>query len=549
MQSPSPIKCATALSLMLHAALLVSFGVSHFLQPADIDSVPTMQFTLDVEDGRDLDKDNAPRTTRLIQLGPTNTRPAVSIADNRPSEVDPDNDTGKSEPPPPESSDASGTSDSTPQETLVADAAETELSEILTTTGESDFSAPASASTEQPVSATDTIAPNQQRAMTRKVLRWAQGMRETKDSPSQLTWRQDGRAYSAVLKRRPAVTNTDIESAIVEIVTLEGGKELRTRLHLKRLAFSHYTQLVDRWDTTVQLHDDEVNGRFHSNSEITLGYDRAVAPRFLGKVTTAAGSFALANWSGVRPRAEIFPAGFEIRAGRISLPQRFLRVDSHPELANAQYHTFERDTRITFYADGTYGWQPLANGAHEERASLGRVPMLMVASRGAELRVSGTVNGNVLVYSPERIWIDGNVTYAHDAHHMQDAPDTPEAPGARSSQDSTNQQDYLGLASDQFIDIARPEVTGPGDLEIDAAIYARRHFTVTDETTPGHGATLNIFGSLTAGALSATEPRYATRLEFDPRFEHTRPPGFPMTDRYEVDEWDAHWHAPDDSPN
>jgi hypothetical protein len=159
--------------------------------------------------------------------------------------------------------------------------------------------------------------------------------------------------------------------------------------------------------------------------------------------------------------------------------------------------------------------------------------MLMVARRGVELRVSGTINGNVLVYSPERIRVDGNVVYAHNARLPQD-PNEP--------------QDYLGLASDQFIDIAGPDVTGPGDLEIDAAIYARRRFTVIEETTPGRGATLSIFGSLTAGTLSATEPRYATRLEFDSRFEHTRPPGFPMTNRYEVEQWDTRWHAPDESP-
>jgi hypothetical protein len=373
--------------------------------------------------------------------------------------------------------------------------------------------------------------------MTRKVLRWAQGLRDSNETPSELSWQQDGRAYTAVLKRRPAVTNTDIESAIVEIVTLEDGKELRTRVRLKRLAFSQYTQLVDRWDSSVQLHNDEVVGRFHSNSEITLGYDRAVAPRFLGKVTTAAGGFTIADWSGVRPRAEIFRAGLETRAGRITFPERFLQVDSDPALANAQFHTFDSDTRITFYPDGTYGWQPLEHGAPEERASLGRVPMLMVAGHGAQVRVRGTVNGNVLVYSPERIWVDGNVTYAHDARLAQDA------------QDSQEPQDYLGLASDRFIDIARPDVTGPGDLEIDAAIYARRRFAVTEADMPGNGATLFIFGSLTAGTLSATEPRYATRLEFDSRFEHTRPPGFPMTNHYEVDEWDAHWHAPDDSPN
>ena len=35
--------------------------------------------------------------------------------------------------------------------------------------------------------------------------------------------------------------------------------------------------------------------------------------------------------------------------------------------------------------------------------------------------------------------------------------------------------------------------------------------------------------------------RYATRIEFDPRFERVRPPGFPQTDRYEIETWDGRW--------
>jgi hypothetical protein len=85
-------------------------------------------------------------------------------------------------------------------------------------------------------------------------------------------------------------------------------------------------------------------------------------------------------------------------------------------------------------------------------------------------------------------------------------------------------------------------VTGPGDLEIHAAIYAKRRFIVTNEYVP-EDATLLIYGSLTAGSLSATEPRYATKIEFDPRFERIRPPGFPMTDRYEIDAWNAQWQV------
>jgi hypothetical protein len=56
-------------------------------------------------------------------------------------------------------------------------------------------------------------------------------------------------------------------------------------------------------------------------------------------------------------------------------------------------------------------------------------------------------------------------------------------------------------------------------------------------------ATLYIYGSLTAGSLSETEPRYATHIEFDPRFERLRPPGFPLTNKYEVEAWDGRWQT------
>jgi hypothetical protein len=46
---------------------------------------------------------------------------------------------------------------------------------------------------------------------------------------------------------------------------------------------------------------------------------------------------------------------------------------------------------------------------------------------------------------------------------------------------------------------------------------------------------------LAAGTISATEPRYATKIDYDSRFERQRPPGFPSTNRYEVAAWDGQW--------
>jgi hypothetical protein len=508
-----------------HGALFLIFGAYTFL-PGAVQSIPTLTMVLSPDDGRDTEQQSAPRSPRVIQLGRTTPPVTVLTTDASPVEANPDDDTGRSNPAPPPP--ANGGEGSAAFDTAVANAVQGgRTADLLTTTGESDrvvaIESPIS-EVKVPVAA---IPSAQQEQIRQRILKWAQGLRDAQDPSSELTWEQDGRVYTAELKRRPALGTTDIESATVEVVTNTDGKELRTRMQLKRLAFSHFTQLIDHWDRTVQLHDDEIVGRFHSNSQITLGYDRAVAPVFTGKVTTAASGYVLSAWSVLRPRNEIFRAGFETGVTRISLPQRFVHVSADSDLANAQYHTFDRDTRITFYPDGTYGWQTLDSKSNEERAELGKVPMLMIADRGTQLHVRGTLSGNVLVYAPERIIVEGNLFYAHDPRHTADAPD------------------YHGLASDRFIDVARPDVTGPGDIEIDAAIYARRRFTVTDEETPLN-ATLFIFGSLTAGTLSATEPRYATRVQFDPRFEHTRPPGFPMTNRYELENWDGQWRAAED---
>ena len=56
---------------------------------------------------------------------------------------------------------------------------------------------------------------------------------------------------------------------------------------------------------------------------------------------------------------------------------------------------------------------------------------------------------------------------------------------------------------------------------------------------------LYIYGSLTAGSITATEPRFSTRIEFDRRLETLRPPGFPVTDRFEVAFWDGPWVVDD----
>jgi hypothetical protein len=153
----------------------------------------------------------------------------------------------------------------------------------------------------------------------------------------------------------------------------------------------------------------------------------------------------------------------------------------------------------------------------------------LIAARGATLYVRGVVAGKILVYSPQKVVVEGNLTYAHDP---RDDPDSG---------------DYLGLVCDRDIEVAPAHITGPGDVEIHAALFARRRFVVTD-IDYARSATLRIYGSLTAGSLTASEPRYATSVEYDRRFEQQRPPGFPSTNRFAAADWDGRWtEAPEQS--
>jgi hypothetical protein len=184
------------------------------------------------------------------------------------------------------------------------------------------------------------------------------------------------------------------------------------------------------------------------------------------------------------------------------------------------------DTHLTFHADGRYTWKTRRTKA-QGRYAHDRPEYFIAATPGATLYVKGVVNGRVLVYAPERIVIEGDLRYADDPRV------------------SPRADDYLGLVSDRFVEVARPTITGPGDLHVDAAIFARRGFLIADIDAPTRGGTPSIYGSLTSGTMSASEPRYATKMEFDSP-DRVRPPGFLTANRYELASWDGEWRGSED---
>jgi hypothetical protein len=394
-----------------------------------------------------------------------------------------------------------------------------EAAPVLTTIGESDVDLPA-VTEPQPEGTPEAMPQPEQVMLTRNVKELATKLLDTNTTATSISWQQDGQQYSARVMRQPAADSTGLEQVIAEIVTNKDGKRMKTRLSLKRLAFSHFTQLVNDWDPNILLHDDVIDGRFHSNSEISLSAMNGVKPRFFGKVTTAAQKVTF-NSFNTRRNKDVFQGGFETKTDRVTLPRDMPDVVNGGD-GETTRRSFDQDTRIIFNADGSYVYR-LANGEGTlQRSEPSEQPQYLIADKGAKLYVRGTVRGIFTVYSPSDIEIEDDLVYLKDPRQ------------------TVISRDFLALISGRDIKVAPGAVTGPGDLNVHAALFARRRF-FTEEIDHGKPATMFIYGSLTAGTISATEPRYATKLDFDKRFEYLRPASFPMTRRYEVDSWDQDW--------
>ena len=360
----------------------------------------------------------------------------------------------------------------------------------------------------------------------RKLSSWT-GSFEAERPESTLTWRDGGQEYTAVLKQSSPADAMGMDRLIVELTTERDGERFATELQMTRLAFSNFGQFVNRWDPDVGLNDDVIDGRFHSNTGVKINRTGRATPVFGGKVTIAGGDVVamsegfLSTHPARLNKRKLFPAGLETHTRRIELPDRATALEAIADPDNSQ--RFARSAALTFHDDGRVSWRELEGGTAEANRALGDEPFYLLADDDIELEVSGTVNGKVLVYTPGRIVVTGDLRYAADPR-------------------TSNADDYLGLVAERTVEIAEPDVTGSGDLEIFASIYARQRFVVRDFNSRRSG-TLIVHGSLTAGTLSASEPRFATRVEFDNRLTTMRAPGFPLSDRYELDSVSDEWRV------
>jgi hypothetical protein len=502
------ITATFGISIVAHLVLLLMFGSALYTAGEDDRDVPELSVQIETRDGPQSQEfteaalpEPAPDPVQDVLDDPgtaTQTLDAPMVADAVPLlEAAP------------------------PVEELAPSAAVAEVPSVegpvLTTSGESE--ATVAAVTEPSALPAEPVPQKEQMMLTKNVQQLAQKLLDTNLTNTELTWQQDGEQYSARVMRQPAADSTGLEQVIAEVMTTKDGKRMKTRLSLKRLAFSHFTQLVNQWDPNIRLHDDVIDGRFHSNTQIGLAFTGGIQPRFFGKVTTAAASMTIDDFPRRRNK-DVFQGGVETRTERVTLPKDMPDVIAGGNEADRRI--FAADTRIIFNPDGSYAWR-LANGDGPlERAEPSQKPQYLVADKGAKLYVRGTVSGIFTVYSPTDIEIEDDIVYLKDPR------------------DTVISRDFLALISGRDIRVARTQITGKGDLNIHAALFARRKFCI-ESADRGKIGRLNILGSVTAGTITETEPRYATKLDYDKRFEYLRPASFPMTRRYEVDSWDQGW--------
>ena len=196
---------------------------------------------------------------------------------------------------------------------------------------------------------------------------------------------------------------------------------------------------------------------------------------------------------------------------------------------------FASDTRIIFNPDGSYVWRAAnGEGPLRTRRTLRIVRATCIGDKGAKLYVRGTVAGIFTVYSPTDIEIENDLVYAKDPRRLPPVARFPRA-------DLRTRHQGRQLADHRH---RRPE---RACRAVRAPAFHR-----SSPSTEGKPGTLFIFGSLTAGTILETEPRYATKMDYDKRFEYLRPANFPMTRRYEVDSWDGtgkRWKSRDNATN
>ncbi|WP_157885713.1 hypothetical protein [Pseudohongiella nitratireducens] len=319
---------------------------------------------------------------------------------------------------------------------------------------------------------------------------------------------------------RPLSAAMQLPRHTVRLETEIDGKRVYSHAIIKEKAFSTYAHFIDRWDNDVYLSKDQIIGDFHVNSRIKLASSFNEQPTIHGRLTIGVNQFLTREFQN----QNAFLQGVQSGVGMIPMDREpLLSMLADIRQNETRMHYFQGDTVLQFQRDGSVKWQSIDDETVAGLIAASEQPQVIINEGRNRFELSGEINGHFLVYSPHQILITGSLNYVN--------PTVGEL---------TKSSPLLGLVSRRSVEVASRFTTGSGNLRIDAAIYAARRFSVR-RFDDMHQGILHIYGSLAAGSISATEPRFSTRIEKDPRLDSIRPPGFPLTGQTVLAEWDGVW--------
>ena len=198
------------------------------------------------------------------------------------------------------------------------------------------------------------MSPKQQTALKKRLMKLIDKFNKLELSDTTFRFERQGQLFEVSISNQPAQNPTELDELIAEITTERDGATLSTRLRLRRLAFSNFAQLVDFWDPQVAVHDDEFEGRFHTNYAFAISRSRGIGPKFHGKVTTAAVRVKTSGEFPIIDESSIFIGGIETGVKQIRLPKSFSLFSRRSTLPAEMVHSIASETWITFAKDGSY---------------------------------------------------------------------------------------------------------------------------------------------------------------------------------------------------
>ncbi len=340
--------------------------------------------------------------------------------------------------------------------------------------------------------------------------------------------------YTVTIDPDDGNASTYLKSYKILAVGDVGGVQRKIEIELKSTTFNYYAYMTGDEGGTIWFHGgDVIEGPTHSNDQISITQD----PVFMGKLTSSASSFNEGS-----PFNPDFREGYQLDVPAIAFPTQqdiinnYWASNSEPPGLTIDA-TYGKHSSIVFNSDGTltynvwhynwWGWR--IYDILNETVSIASLNGMVWVD--GDVRVEGTVDGDVSVVSTDDMYITDDVVYADS-----DADGKP----------NPNSDDLLGLISFKNI-IVKDNFENRNDVVINAALLTLGNsFTVENYNWGSPRGHLTIWGSLSqkvrgpVGTFSWggwTSTGYDKDYHYDTRLAERPPPYFPVTGQYHFVYW------------